>query len=133
MKDFLIEKRIYYHDTDAGGVVYYANYLKYLEESRTEHFLNQGINLKELAERDLWFVVARVNVSYKSPAYYQDTIKITSAIETIKLSSVQFHQQIFRGHTLLVEAKTTLVSVNKNFKPKPIPNEVKSLLLQSKS
>ena len=55
MKDFYIKKKIYYHDTDSGGVVYYANYLKHLEEARTEYFLTKGIDLKELANKDILF------------------------------------------------------------------------------
>ena len=57
-----MEKRIYYHDTDCGGVVYYANYLKYLEEARTEYFLSKGADLQKLSTEGIWFTVARVEI-----------------------------------------------------------------------
>ena len=70
MAEFQIKKTIYYHDTDSGGVVYYANYLKYLEEARTEYFRSKFQELKTLAERGVLFVVARVEIDYRSPAKY---------------------------------------------------------------
>lgn len=59
-RGFYMTKRIYYHDTDCGGIVYYANYLKYLEEARTKYFLSMGIDLQKLSNRGIWFAVARV-------------------------------------------------------------------------
>jgi acyl-CoA thioester hydrolase len=62
MEKFYLEKKIYYHDTDCGGVVYYANYLKYLEEGRTEFCVSNGIDIKGLAEKSVYFVVARTEI-----------------------------------------------------------------------
>lgn len=129
MRDFYIEKKIYYHDTDCGGVVYYANYLKHLEEARTEYLLSKGINLKELANKDVWFVVAKVVINYKSPARYQDTLKILTRIEKMKASAIKVFQEIIKNETTVVEARTTLLCVGKDFKPIPIPQEVKQSLL----
>lgn len=129
MRDFYIEKRIYYHDTDCGGVVYYANYLKHLEEARTEYLLSKGINLKELANKDVWFVVAKVVINYKSPARYQDTLKILTRIEKMKASAIKVFQEIIKNETIVVEARTTLLCVGKDFKPIPIPEEVRQSLL----
>jgi len=128
MEDFYIEKRIYYHDTDCGGVVYYANYLKHLEEARTEYFLSKGIELPQLASKGVFFVVAKVEIEYKSPARYQDTIKILTRIEKTKFSAMQFFQRIVRNGTTIVEAYTTLVCIDKDFKPIPIPEEIKKIL-----
>ncbi len=129
MRDFYIEKKIYYHDTDCGGVVYYANYLKHLEEARTEYLLSKGINLKELASKDVWFVVAKVVINYKSPARYQDTLKILTRIEKMKASAIKVFQEIIKNETTVVEARTTLLCVGKDFKPIPIPQEVRQSLL----
>jgi acyl-CoA thioester hydrolase len=125
MEDFYIEKKIYYHDTDCGGVVYYANYLKYLEEARTEFLLSRGIELPKLAERDVVFVVARVEIDYKSPARYQEKIRISAAVEEAKMSAIKFYQEIRKGSTLLARARTTLVCVGSDFKAQKLPEDVK--------
>ncbi len=125
MEAFYIEKKIYYHDTDCGGVVYYANYLKYLEEARTEFLLLKGIELVKLAEKNAMFVVARVEIDYKSPARYQDRIRISAAVEETKLSAVKFYQEIRKENTLLARARTTLVCVDNELKLRKMPEEVK--------
>lgn len=130
MEDFYLEKRIYYHDTDCGGVVYYANYLKYLEEARTEHFRSKGIDLQQLAEKGIFFVVAKVEIGYKSPARYQDTITVLSRVEKVSAASIQFFQSVMKNSGTLVEAHTMLVCVDKDFKPIPIPEGIKKSLEQ---
>ncbi|MDD4182489.1 MAG: YbgC/FadM family acyl-CoA thioesterase [Candidatus Omnitrophica bacterium] len=110
-------KRIYYHDTDCGGVVYYANYLKYLEEARTEYMESRGYNLSDLAEKGILFVVRRVDIEYKAPAHYADTLEISTSIDKIRNVSVNFLQEIKREGKILVSAVTTLVCIDKNFKP----------------
>ena len=120
---------MYYHDTDAGGVVYYANYLKYLEEGRSEYCAKMGIHTGELAKKDVLFVVARVEVDYKSPARYQDNIKVYTEIESSSRSSIKFRQQIKIDDRLLIQAKVTWVCVNSQIKPISIPKDVKQLLI----
>jgi len=120
-----MEKRIYYHDTDSGGVVYYANYLKYLEEARTEFLENRGISIG-----DILYAVSNCNISYKSPARYGDIIECDA--ELIKMTAVKiiFKQKVTKkkDQNLLAEADVTLVSLSKDFKPTPIPDEVKKAL-----
>jgi acyl-CoA thioester hydrolase len=128
MEDFYIERKIYYHNTDCGGVVYYANYLEHLEEARTEYCVKRGINLKALGEAGTYFVVAHVDLDYKAPARYQDSIKITARVQKMGTASLYFLQQISKDETLLLEAKTTWVCVGADFKPKPIPAEIKQKL-----
>lgn len=128
MDPFFIEKTIYYHDTDCGGVVYYANYLKYMEEARTEYFRTRGIELPKLAESNIWFVVARVEIEYKSPARYQDRLRIFVAVEEARLSTVKFSHVIKRGETTVAISATTLVCVGSNFRPTPLPEQVKKAL-----
>jgi len=118
-----MERKIYYHDTDAGGVVYYGNYLKYMEEARTEFLENKGVKIG-----DILYAVSKCNLTYKSPARYGDTITCDATL--IKTSAVKmlFEQKIIEKGTnrLLVEAEVTLVSLNKDFKPTPIPEDVKT-------
>ncbi len=125
MEDFYIEKKIFYHDTDCGGVVYYANYLKYLEEGRSEYCWHKGVILKELADQGIYFVVARTEIDYKAPARYQDAIRVFTQIERVGNASIYFLQRILKNNLLLVEAKTIWVCVGKDFKPQPVPAEVK--------
>jgi len=128
MEDFHIENKIYYHDTDCGGVVYYANYLKHLEEARSEYFSSRGIDLKKMGEEGTYFVVARVELNYKAPAHYQDKIRITAKVEKSGAASLYFVQRIERGTELLLEAKTTLVCVDRQFQPKAMLQELKNAL-----
>ncbi len=129
MQDFSIKKRIYYHDTDCGGVVYYANYLRHLEEARTEFCISRNIALKVLQDEGIYFVVSKVDIDYKSPAKYGDLIDISAKVDYIKRSSLSFYQEIRRDDNLLIKANTLWVCVDKNFKPRIIPEELKSLFI----
>jgi acyl-CoA thioester hydrolase len=128
MEDFFVEKKVYYHDTDCGGVVYYANYLKYLEEARTEYYSKKGVDLKELMDEGVLFAVVKVEIDYKAPAHYQDTLTIATRIGKIKGSAVQFFQVVRKGNTIIAEATTMLMCVNTNFKVVPLPEAVKGML-----
>lgn len=119
-----LTKKIYYHDTDCGGVVYYANYLKYFEEARTEYMSYKGIDLKKLAQQGYLFVVKSVVIDYKSPACYADTVKIVTGLGKIKAVSWEFLQETRRADKLLVCAATNLVCINREFRPVPIPQEI---------
>ena len=124
-----IQKRIYYHDTDSGGVVYYANYLKYLEEGRTEYFLQRSLDLKTLSGEGILFVVAAIEVKYKAPARYGDIIRVQTAIEELKSSSIRFRQHVYEGQKVLVEAFVVIVCIGPDFKPRPIPLNIRQLIL----
>ncbi len=128
MEEFYIEKKIYYHDTDSGGVVYYGNYLNFLEEARTEFCLARGINTKELSEQGIYFVVAHIDVDYKSPARYLDKIKVLTSVEKTGRVSVHFRQTIKKDDQVLVEAGVIWVCVTKDFKPRSVPGTVRRLL-----
>jgi len=123
-----VEKKIYYHDTDAGGVVYYANYLRYLEEARTELLREKGVDIGKLAEEGILFAVRRVEIDYKAPARYADTLTIAVSITKVKNATLEFTQTINRGDQILVKAKTQLVCITSNFKPQAIPQEVDQCL-----
>ncbi len=125
-----MERRIFYHDTDAGGVVYYANYLKYLEEARTEFLEQKGLSVKTFLDRGLLYAVSQCNVSYKSPARYGETIECTAKLEKTTAVKLIFHQAIFEQGTnrMIVEAEVTLVCLNKDFRPAAIPEDLKEKL-----
>ncbi|MBU2102740.1 MAG: YbgC/FadM family acyl-CoA thioesterase [Candidatus Omnitrophota bacterium] len=117
-------KKIYYHDTDCGGVVYYANYLKYMEEARTEYMRERGIDLCALAKNGVLFAVKNVSIDYKAPARYADTLTIATRIVRQKNVSIEFVQEIRKDTQLLVSATTTLVCINQEFKPQAIPDSL---------
>jgi len=128
MEEFYIEKRVYYHDTDAGEVVYYSRYLDHLEEGRTELFRSRGLDLKVLAEQDIYFVVARVEADFKAPAEYQDLLRIYTTIDKMRTAAILCTQRVMRDSTLIMQAKITLVCIGGDFKPKPVPAEIRKAL-----
>lgn len=120
-----VKIRIYYHDTDCGGVVYYANYLKYMEEARSEYFEGRGLIIKDLRSEGIGFVVARQEIDYKSPSFYGDMLEIKTRITESSLTKVVFEYDIVnQGGKLVVTGKTVLVFVDKNLKPKRIPEDM---------
>ncbi len=120
--------RVYYEDTDAGGVVYYANYLKYIERGRTEHLRGLGFELATIAkEIGLVFVVKAVKADYLLPAFLDDTIEVQTSIELVKHASLIFAQKITNKekNTVLFNAEVKVVSVLKNnLKPCAFPQEI---------
>ena len=120
--------RVYYEDTDAGGVVYYANYLKYIERGRTEHLRELGFELATIAnESGLVFVVKSVKADYLLPAFLDDTIEVQTSIELVKHASLIFTQKItnIEKNTVLFNAEVKVVSVLKNnLKPCAFPQEI---------
>lgn len=123
----LMEKRIYYHDTDAGGVVYYANYLKYLEEARTEFLEQRGLNVSALRKAGFLYAVRKCALNYRLPARYGETIVCGARLKKVTAAQMIFEQTITNRETqqVLVEAEVSLVSLNEEFKPAPIPEEIK--------
>ena len=120
--------RVYYEDTDAGGVVYYANYLKYIERGRTEHLRELGFELATIAEEiGLVFVVKSVKANYLLPAFLDDTIEVQTSIELVKHASLIFAHKItnIEKNTVLFNAEVKVVSVLKNnLKPCAFPQEI---------
>ncbi len=123
-----MEKRIYYHDTDAGGIVYYGNYLKYLEEARTEFLEKKGLSVELFRERKFLYAVRKCTITYKSPARYADTIICDAVLKQTTAAQIIFDQKIYekKSGRLLVEAEVTLVSLNEDFKPTAIPEDLKA-------
>jgi len=111
--------RIYYEDTDCGGVVYYANYLKYCERARTEFLEAQGVHMKELMEEGIFFVVVEAALKYRSPGRYGDILAIETTVEQAGPASITFRHEIKRDATgeRLVDASVRLGCVNQQMKP----------------
>lgn len=120
-----IKLKVYYEDTDAGGVVYYANYLRYLERARTEFLSEQGINVAELHKNGYFFTVTRVDIHYKKPAKLGDVIEVSTEITEIKNASLTLKNQIFRDDSLLIEAYVTIAYIDKIGKPHRLPDDFK--------
>ncbi|MCM8796384.1 MAG: acyl-CoA thioesterase [Candidatus Omnitrophica bacterium] len=124
-----MKKKIYYYDTDAGGIVYYANYLKYIEEARTEFFASRGISIQELAKTGILFVVARQEIDYKYPVYYGDILEITTRLADISSACLSFEHEIKnQDGKLTTKAKTMLVCVGHDLKPRIIPEDIRKAI-----
>lgn len=127
---FHIDIRIYYEDTDAGGIVYYANYLKFFERGRTEWLRACGLNQQHIAEvEQLMFVVKNASVDYKHPAKLDDEIRVNVEIEQLKKASIVFKQQawcIKEGQSqLLAEGNITIACVNtRTLRPQAISEQI---------
>ena len=120
--------RVYYEDTDAGGVVYYANYLKYVERARTEYLRELGFEQINLLENyGMVFIVKSVEANYLSPAFLDDLIEVETVIEKVNHASLIFTQKIVNidKSTVLFNAIIKVVSVfNNNLKPCALPQEI---------
>lgn len=129
-KTFSFPIRIYYEDTDAGGIVYYANYLKYAERARTEFLRHLGINQQEmLKNQECGFVVRNCNINYKSPARLDDALNITCKVTELKGASLKMEQKLYREDTVICEIEITLVFLSlATMRPSKIPAEIGSLL-----
>ena len=124
-ENFFHNIKVYYEDTDAGGVVYYANYLRFLERARTEALFTIGFNNKKIKEDyGALIVVKSCNIEYKKPSYLEDELKIRSFIKSITKTSFFMSQFISRDDELIVEAKVHLVFVDKNGIPIKVPEDI---------
>ena len=115
--------RIYYEDTDAGGIVYYANYLKFCERARTDMLRQHGFSQSQIVkELGLIFVVRNCQIEYLKPARLDDEITVFVEIEKVSKTSITFLQKITRGEEILSSCTIIIVAVDKeSFKPTPIP------------
>ena len=116
---------VYYEDTDASGRVYHANYLKFLERSRTDLIYQTNYTHEELLKKyDLIFVVKECSISFKKPAFFEDLIKVTSEIDQLSRVKIKFNQKIYRETNLLVQASVLVIPVNSSGKISKLPNEL---------
>lgn len=119
--------RVYYEDTDAGGVVFYANYLRFMERARTEWLRHIGFEHKQLIkQRDLVFAVKSVSIDYKKPARLDDLLNVSSSIIKYRGASITFQQQIYNeSDELLTQAEVKVACLNATtLKASPMPKEL---------
>jgi len=125
-ENFFHKLKVYYEDTDSGGVVYYANYLKFLERARTEALFSIGYSNKKI--KDVFgslIIVKSCNIEYKKSAQLEDELTVRSFVKSITKTSFFMNQIITKADDVIVEAQVHLVFVNNEAKPVKIPDEIR--------
>ena len=126
-ENFFHKLKIYYEDTDSGGVVYYANYLKFLERARTEALFSIGFSNKKVKETfNSLIIVKSCNIEYRKSAFLEDELTVRSFVKSITKTSFFMNQIITKNKEVIVEAQVHLVFVNAEGKPVKIPDEIYS-------
>ena len=126
-ENFFHNIKVYYEDTDSGGVVYYANYLKFLERARTEALFSIGFSNNKIHEQFNSFIIVKsCNIEYKKSAHLEDELTIRSFVKSITKTSFFMNQIISREKDIIVEAQIHLVFINKEGKPVKIPEDIYS-------
>ena len=126
-ENFFHKIKVYYEDTDAGGVVYYANYLKFLERARTEALYSIGFSNSKIKEiYNSLIIVKSCNIDYKRSSFLEDELTIRSFVKSITKTSFFMNQIITKDDQIIVEAKIHLVFINDDGKPVRIPEEIYS-------
>lgn len=121
-----MEIRVYYEDTDAGGVVYYANYLRYFERGRTEYLRDRGVSVGEMARKGFVFPVVHLEINYRAPARHDDLLRVETEVLVVRKSSFTLAQRVLRvnDEKLLAEGKVKLACVGPEMKPRRLPGEI---------
>jgi len=119
--------KIYYEDTDAGGVVYYANYLRFMERARTELLSEKGIDVAAYHDRGFFFPVVHVEIDYKRPAKLGDVIDVVTEVTEIKNATILLKQDVYRDGALLVAGSVKLACIRKDGKPQRLPEGFREL------
>jgi len=130
MDDFIWPLRVYYEDSDAGGVVYYANYLKFMERARTEWLRNKGFEQTALKQQhNLIIVVRKISVDYLKPAFFDDLLTITVHLSKIGKASIIMAQQVQREAETICTANVKLGSINAvTLRPQAFPSDILNVL-----
>ena len=114
--------KVYYEDTDAGGVVYYANYLRFMERARTEYLAELGVSVSELHDQGRFLVVAHVDISYRHPARLGENLEVTTEVEDAGIMKVALRQRVLKAGSVLVDALVTFACVDREGKPLRLPH-----------
>lgn len=125
------EIRIYYEDTDLAGIVYYANYLKFIERARTDWLRDLGIDQGAMKEDGFVFAVRRVEADYLSPARFDDLLMVESALSHATAARIVLDQRILRGDGVIFTARVTLACLGRDGRPVRLPSGLAGLLGQS--
>ncbi|MFZ5756577.1 MAG: tol-pal system-associated acyl-CoA thioesterase [Pseudomonadota bacterium] len=122
LREFSVPVRVYIEDTDAGGIVYYVNYLKFMERARTEWLRSLGFRHYSLRDEDFLFVVRRAEVDYRRPARMDDELAVTAAVEKAGRASLVFRQRVLRGSEVLAEGRVEVACVSgSTMAPRALP------------
>ena len=126
MREFRWPVRVYYEDTDAGGVVYYANYLKFMERARTEWLRDLGFEQDRLVrEQGILFAVTEVDLRYLRPARFNDALSVTAQVVERRRASLQFGQTVYREDQALCAGRIRIACLDAvNFRPRPLPDRL---------
>ena len=124
--NFSCKYRVYWEDTDAGGVVYYANYLKFMERCRTEWLRALGVDQhRMLMERQLQFAVVDMQVQFLRPAVLDDEVVVTAELQRLTGATIEFKQAVYRGDSQLISAGTRVACLDSaTLKPRAIPKDL---------
>ena len=129
MKNHSMNIRVYYEDTDLGGIVYYANYLRFIERARSEWLRDLGIDqIKMRNERDAVFVVTKLKVDYLLPAYFDDMLTVDTKIQIVSPVRAYFYQNIFRQEDVIFKAEVCLTCTSTSGKVQRLPEKIKLLM-----
>jgi len=130
IKTFSLPIRIYFEDTDSGGVVYHSNYLKFMERARTEWLRSIGIDQRHLKQDShIMFVLHRIDIQYKFPARFNDELIVKSELKDIGSSKIEFRQMIYRNDEMLIDASVDFACFDsENFIPVRIPPTIKQTM-----
>ena len=129
--EFKSRFKVYYEDTDSGGVVYYANYLKFLERARTDAISSLDFSNNKLIEKfGIFIIVKSCNLNFLRPAKLEDNLDIISKVIEVKNVSIKMKQNIFVNDSMIVEAEILLASVNNEGKLSKLPDEFKNELIK---
>lgn len=124
------EIKVRYAETDKMGIVYYANYLVWFEVGRTEYLLTEGLDYREVEQEGLFMAVVEAHCVYRAPARYGDVVVVESWPSEVKNSSLKFNYKVVRkkDNMLLAQGYTTHVLIDKDVKPRKIPEKIRDLL-----
>ena len=118
--------RVYYEDTDLAGIVYYANYLKFIERARSEYVRKLGIDQVDLKDREgIVFAVRRVEADYLSPARFDDELQVTTVPQAVQGARIVLRQEVTRAGTVLFTALVTLVALDESGRARRMPADIR--------
>lgn len=126
---FEFQLRVYIEDTDAGGIVYHANHIRFMERARTEWLRAAGID-HYWHQKDYNFVVHKIALKYSRPILMDDLITVTASVVSCKASSFVLQQNIYRGEIMLASGEVELACLGTDMKPRRIPDEIRDLILR---
>ncbi|HSG61478.1 MAG TPA: tol-pal system-associated acyl-CoA thioesterase [Pseudomonadales bacterium] len=130
MNEFIWPLRVYIEDTDAGGIVYYVNYLKFMERARTECLRALGFDKQYIFNNDMMFVVASANVNYYAPAQLDDELTVCTVATKVARSYIVMRQEVYRGEQKLCGGDIKVACVDRAMRPSPMPADMRQALLQ---